>query len=52
MGSLELFVEALSRAEAVEFSNGPLEATGELSRLARSARAIVKDRMDDRDQDA
>ena len=50
--SLELFVEVLSRAEAMEFSNGLLEATGELSRLARSARAIVKDRMDDRDQDA
>ena len=50
--SLELFVEVLSRAEAVEFSNGLLVATGELSRLARSARAIVKDRMDDRDQDA
>ena len=49
--SLELFVETLSRAETAEFSNSLLQATDELSRLARSARAIVKDRMDDGDQD-
>ena len=51
MESLELFVETLSRAETVDFSHRLLQATEELSRLARSARAIVKDRMDDRDQD-
>ena len=49
--SLQLFVEALSRAETVDFSNSLLQATEELSRLARSARAVVKDRMDDLDQD-
>ena len=50
--SLDLFVETLSRAETAEFSNSLLQATDELSRLARAARAIVKDRMDDGDQDA
>lgn len=50
--SLELFVETLSRAETTDFSNGLLQATEELSRLSRSSRAIVKDRMDDRDRDA
>ena len=49
--SLQLFVEALSRAETVDFSNSLLQFTEELSRLARSARAVVKDRMDDLDQD-
>ena len=48
---LELFLETLHRAETVDISNGLLQAAEELSRLARSARAIVKDRMDDRDQE-
>ena len=48
---LELFLETLHRAETVDISNGLLQATEELSRLARSARAIVKDRMDDHDQE-
>ena len=48
---LELFVETLSRTEAADFSNVLLQTTEELSRLARSSRAIVNDRMDDRDQE-
>ena len=47
--SLELFLETLHRAETVDISYSLLQAMEELSRLARSARAIVKDRMDDRD---
>ena len=50
--SLELFLETLSRAETADFSNGLLQATEELSRLSRSSRAIVKDRMDDHDQES
>ena len=47
---LELFLETLQRAKTADISNGLLQATEELSRLARSARAIVKDRMDDHDE--
>ena len=47
--SLELFLETLHRAETADVSNGLLQAVEELSRLARSARAIVADRMNDRD---
>ena len=47
--SVELFLETLSRAEAVDFSNGLLLVTEELLRLARSARAIAKDRIDSLD---
>ena len=50
--SLELFLETLHRAEMVDISNSLLQAMEELSRLARSARAIVKDRMDDHDHGA
>ena len=49
---LELFLETLQRAKTADISNGLLQATEELSRLARSARAIVKDRMDDHDEGA
>ena len=50
--SVELFLETLHRAEMVDISSTLLLAMEELSRLARSARAIVKDRMDDRDPGA
>ena len=50
--SLELFLETLHRAETMDISGTLLQAMEELSRLARSARAIVKDRMDERDHDA
>ena len=50
--SLELFLETLHRAETVDISSSLLQAMEELSRLARSARAIVKDRMDDHDHGA
>ena len=44
-----LFLDTLHRAETAEISNSLLQTIEELSRLARSARAIVKDRMDDSD---
>ena len=50
--SLELFLETLHRAETVDISSSLLQAMEELSRLARSARAIVKDRMDEHDHGA
>ena len=50
--SLDLFLETLHRAESVDISNSLLQAMEELSRLARSARAIVKDRMDNHDHGA
>ena len=50
--SLELFLESLHRAEAVDISSSLHQAMEELSRLARSARAIVKDRMDEHDHGA
>ena len=49
--TVEIFLETLHRAETADASHGLLQATEELLTLARSARAIVKDRMDDRDQD-
>ena len=49
---LELFLETLQRATTADVSNGLLQATEELSRLARSARAIVKDRLDDHDHES
>ena len=50
--SVELFLDTLHRAEAVDISRSLLLATEELSRLARSARAIVQDRIDEHDQSA
>ena len=50
--SLELFLETLHRAETGDISNSLLQTMDELSRLVRSARAIVKDRMEERDHDA
>ena len=50
--SLELFLETLHRAERMDISTTLFQAMEELSRLARSARAIVKDRMDERDHGA
>ena len=49
--SVKLFLEALQSAETTEASNDLLLATEELPKLVRSARAIVKDRMDDRDSE-
>jgi len=49
---LELFLETLHRAETVDISSSLLQAMEELSRLARSARAIVIDRMQDHDHSA
>ena len=51
VGSVKLFVETLHRVEPEEIPSDLLQATEELTLLARSARAIVKDRMDDHDQD-
>ena len=48
--SVKLFVDALHRMELEEDIPDLRQATEELSRLARSARAIVKDRMDDHDE--
>ena len=45
--SLELFLETLHRAETVDISRSLLQAMEELSRLARSARAIVQDRINE-----
>ena len=50
--SVKLLVEALFRAEMREISRDLLEATDDLLKLSRSARAIVKDRMDDRDTES
>ena len=50
--SVGLFLETLHRAEAAEISSSLVQAVEELSRLARSARAVVRDRMDDRDHDS
>ena len=50
--SVELFLETLHRAETEDFSKSVLHAVDELSRLARSARAIVQDRMNDSDHGA
>ncbi len=50
--SLELFLDTLHRAESVDISRSLLQAMEELSRLARSARAIVQDRMNERDHGA
>jgi len=50
--SVGLFLETLHRAEAAEISGSLVQAVEELSRLARSARAVVRDRMDDRDHDS
>ena len=50
--SVGLFLETLNRAETAEITNGMLQSIDELTRLIRSARAIVKDRMDNRDTDA
>ena len=49
---LARFLETLQRAKTADVSNRLLQATEELLRLARSARAIVKDRMDDHDEEA
>ena len=48
-GSVKLFVETLHWVEPEEIPSDLLQATEELALLARSARAIVKDRMDDHD---
>ncbi|MCY4596179.1 MAG: ParB/Srx family N-terminal domain-containing protein [Bryobacterales bacterium] len=50
--SLALFLETLQRAPIADMSSSLLQATEELSRLARSARAIVKGGVDERDYDA
>ena len=50
--SVELFVETLHRGETEDFSHSVLHAMDDLSRLARSARAIVQDRMNDSDNGA
>ncbi len=50
--SLALFLETLQRAEAVDMSSSLFQAMEELSRMVRSARAIVKDGIDERDRDA
>ena len=50
--SVGLFLETLHRAEAAEISSSLVQAVEELPRLARSARAVVRDRMDDRDHDS
>ena len=50
--SVGLFLETLHRAEAAEISGSLVQAVEELPRLARSARAVVRDRMDDRDHDS
>ena len=47
--SLELFLDTLHRSETVEMSTSLLRATEDLSQLARSARAIVQDRIDKHD---
>ena len=49
--SVRLFVDALHRMELEDIPRDLLQTTEELALLARSARAIVKDRMDDHDQD-
>ena len=51
VGSVKLFVDALHQMELEYIPSDLLQATEELALLARSARAIVKDRMDDHDQD-
>ena len=49
--SVELFLDTLHRADSGSISNDLLLATEDLSRLARSARGIVKDRLSDHDPD-
>ena len=50
--SAKLFLDTLHRAETAEITSGLHEATAELSRLARSASAIIRDRMDSRDTES
>ena len=50
--NLGLFLDTLQRAPASEMSHSLLQAIEELSRLVRSARAIVKDGIDERDLSA
>ena len=50
--SVGLFLDALNRAAAVEITSGMLRSIEELAHLIRSARAVVKDRMDNSDTDA
>ncbi len=50
--SLELFLDTLHRAETVDISSSLLQVMEDLSQLARSARAIVKDRIDEHDHGA
>ena len=47
--SIKLFLDTLLRAENADITADLLAATGDLSHLGRSAVAIVKGRMDDRD---
>ena len=49
--SVELFLDTLHRAEPGSISNDLLLAVEDLSRLARSARDIVKGRLADHDHD-
>ena len=47
----QIFMEILQRAEDTEISNDLLAATDELFSVTRSTRAIVKDRIDNRDSE-
>ena len=47
--SAKLLLDTLHRAETAEVTRGLHEAAGELWMLARSASAIIRDRMDSRD---
>ena len=50
--SVKLFLDTLHQAEPESISNDLLLAVEDLSRLARSARGIVKDRLSDHDTDS
>ncbi len=50
--SLELFLDTLHRADTAAMSIGLLDAVEGLSQLARSARAVIQDRMVEHDQGA
>ena len=50
--TVELFLDALQRTETESISNELLQAMEELSRLARSARDIVKGRLDYHDTES
>ena len=50
--SVKLFVDALHRMELEDIPSDLLQATEELALLARSARAVVKDRLDAHDHES